>query len=53
MVIFSEVIHENLVTNFNNLGVLGSVVPKDFGLNAIQKQEYSLQFNCHTYYLHW
>ena len=52
-IIFSEVIHENLETNFNSKGVWGSVAQKDFAQNAIQMQEYNIQFNCHAYYLHW
>ena len=51
-IIFSEVIRENLLTNSSSQGVWGSVVPKDFSQNAIQMQEYNIQFNCHTYYLH-
>ena len=42
---FSEVIRENLVTIFNSQGVWGSVAPKDFGQNAIQMQEYNMQFS--------
>ena len=37
---------------FQQLRSMGECGPEDFGQNAIQMQEYNIQFNCHPYYLH-